>query len=148
MKRLMIILAILVPAILSGQTLYVDSVSTSAANIVAADTIIPFNVVQVGTSTAIEVEFTSMNANNSTIEIMVALREGNWMPLAISGWPFTLNVTTYTDTLTHKAVVSYKTDNLPFPHKGIRYKKGSVSAGYLRQAMTVIVPDRRATPFK
>lgn len=148
MKRLITILAIIIPVITSGQTLYVDSVSTNVANIVAADTIIPFNVVQVGTATAIDLEFSTLNADNSTVEIMVAIRKGHWKSLTISGWPLPLNVTTYYDTLTHKACVGVYMENLPFPYKGIRYKKQSVSDGYLRQSMVTVVPDKRSTPFK
>ena len=147
MKRIIILLAILIPVLASAQTLYVDSVSTNVANIVSADTIIPFNVVQVGEGTAMEFEFTSLDADDATIEVMVAIREGNWMPITIAGWPKALDVTTYTDMLTNKANLSVYFENLPFPHKGIRYKKGTVSGGYLRQSMTVIVPDRRSTPF-
>lgn len=148
MRKIIILLAILIPVLTSAQTLYVDSVSTNVANIVAADTIIPFNVVQVGTETGFEFEFTGLNADDATIEIMVAIRKGHWKPLTISGWPFTLDATTLLDTLTNKSCVGYLDQALPYPHKGIRLKKGTVTSGYFRQAMTVIVPDRRATPFK
>lgn len=148
MKKAFLLIALIVAvSVIHAQFLIIDSVRIDLSKIVATDTIIPFNVEQVGGECSICYDYTTLDADDATIDIMVANQRSAWVALTQTGWPYTLNVTTNTDALTNTATVCKYFSSLPFPFVAIRLKKGSVTSGYINAKRIIIAPVKRNQVF-
>lgn len=132
-----------------GQNIIIDSITVDCSTVVAADTIIAFPEEQLMSEFAISVEFSTLDADDASFDIVVANQRGNWLKVTHSTLPYTLDATTLTDTLTNKAGVAFITNEigaLPFPFCGIRLYIGSVTDGDLYFKRTMITKVKRRYP--
>ncbi len=129
MKRILLLMSLQTLFFTAKSQIYIDNINQDMADVVADDTIIQFTTEQLASGWSIDLEFTTLNADNSTVDIVVANRRGEWKALVITGFPFTLDATTLTDTTTLKAAKSIYGNKLTYPFVGIRLKKGSVTSG-------------------
>lgn len=149
MKKLILIaITIIAAAAIKAQPqqIYIDSIVVNTADVVAADTIIPFPIQQLGSAT-IDVEYTGLDAADATIDILIANVDGWWKSLSVSPLPYTLDPATALDTLTGKSVTGFILGTVNSPYSALRIKKGTVTEGYIRAVRILVVEQKRGYPW-
>jgi len=149
MKKLLIFAFLIIFATAMHGQIVIDSIRINIANVVAADTIIQFETEQMASSYAISINYTTVNADDGVVDILVANQRGVWQSLDDINFPHTMNVTANTDTLTNKASVGIHGDELAYPFVGIRLNKVSATAGIVdaKRVFTISVNRSRSARF-
>lgn len=147
MKRILLLGLLIIAALsVSAQTAIIDKITIDCGKVVASDTIIAFPNEQIMGQYFININYTTANADDATIDVVYANDRGDWAALSVAGWPFPLDVTANTDILTGIASVKVIKDGIAAQFCGVRYKKGSVTDGEIDITRTFIAPYRRVWP--